>query len=190
MLAHAWKRGNTRRAAASSNCEFLHALADGRGVLICPTGNATCADGSATWEGAPGPRAAFVRESVDAAEGALTGALRGPNVLFGSSRGAYVARDVIYEGARGRWTGLVLVGAAIALDPDKVRRAGVQRVLLASPDFDGAASTMQASQRALSRAGIAARFISLGRHPHGMTDDSPARLAANMAWVSGQDADL
>jgi hypothetical protein len=176
--------------SAEDNCTFLRPLADGRGMLVCPIGNAVCSDGSATWEGAAAARAAYVRESVTSAERALEEApdpARG-DVLFGSSRGAYVARDVIYEGPDGRWTGLVLVGAEIALDPVKVRRAGVRRVLLAAPDFDGAAATMRRGQAALCRAGIPARFVSLGPHPHGMREDSPGILAESMDWVMGREA--
>jgi hypothetical protein len=169
------------------NCAFLRPLAEGRGMLVCPTGNATCGDGSSTWEGPAAARAEYVRDSIAAAERFLGQEIdhaRG-DVLFGSSRGAFVARDVIYEGPSGRWTGLVLVGAEIALDPARVRRAGVRRVLLAAPDFDGAAATMRRSRGALCRAGIPARFVSLGPHGHGMIEGSPAILARSLDWVMG-----
>lgn len=159
-------------------------------MLVCPTGNATCRDGSFTWEGPAAARAAYARDSVAAAErflGEEIDPARG-DVLFGSSRGAFVARDVIYEGPSGRWTGLVLAGAEIALDPAKVRRAGVRRVLLAAPDFDGAAATMRRSRGALCRAGIPARFVSLGPHGHGMVEGSPAILAKSLDWVMGSGA--
>lgn len=145
--------------SAEENCSFVGAIAEGRAILVCPEGNATCGDRSASWDGLPKVRAAYVHAGVAAAQSALdedTDPLRG-DVLFGSSRGAFVARDVIYEGTQGRWAGVVLVGAAIVLDPDKVRRAGVRRVLLAAPDFDGAAPTMRRAQAVLCGAGLPAR---------------------------------
>jgi len=167
------------------NCSFLREIADGRAVLVCPTGNVPCNNGAAVW-------GVSLQAVVDDVEGSLVTASsalgeNGPHthdVLFGSSGGAFAARNLINSGRTG-WSGLVLVGAKIQLDLAATRRAGIRRVLLAAPDGDMAAPAMRAEKATLCRAGIPARFVGLGPHGHGMDDASPGILAANMDWVMG-----
>jgi hypothetical protein len=170
---------------STDNCSFLRELADGRAVLVCPMGNVPCGNGGAVWGGGLQALVAIVERALGTAESTLGETRpRMHDVLFGSSGGAFAARNLINSGRTG-WFGLVLVGAKIQLDLAATRRAGVHRVLLAAPDGDAAASAMRAEKTTLCRAGIPARFISLGSHGHGMDDASPAKLAVHMDWVMG-----
>ena len=167
------------------NCSFLRELADGRAVLVCPKGNVPCGNGAAVWGGGLQALVDIVDRALLTTETTLGETRpRKHDILFGSSGGAFAARNLINSGRTG-WSGLVLVGAKIQLDLAATRRAGIHRVLLAAPDGDAAATAMRAEKTTLCRAGIPARFISLGSHGHGMDDASPGKLAAHMDWVMG-----
>lgn len=160
------------------------ALADGD-YLVCPSGNGRCG-GDADWVGDPGERAAFVTERLDrVAERVAEPVTRERSVLMGFSRGAFAARDVVYA-SEGRFTALVLIGAAIVPDPAKLKRSGVERVVLASGDHDGARATMLRARTVLCAKGIPARFVSLGPVWHALPADSGARLRDALAWAKGE----
>jgi hypothetical protein len=170
---------------STDNCSFLRELADGRAVLVCPMGNVPCGNGGAVWGGGLQALVDIVDRALVTTETTLGESRpRAHDILFGSSGGAFAARNLINSGRTG-WFGLVLVGAKIELDLAAARRAGIHRVLLAAPDGDAAAGAMRAEKATLCRAGIPARFISLGSHGHGMDDASPGKLAAHMDWVMG-----
>jgi hypothetical protein len=169
---------------AKDNCDFLRAIVDTRGILVCPTGNVPCNNGAATWAlNAPTPADEVIADT-DAVEAAIErpADARSRDVLFGSSAGTFAARNLINLKAK-RWRALVLVGGKIEFAPDVLRAAGIRRVLFVAPDFDAAAGTMRQSQKALCAAGIPSRFISLGPHAHGMIDGSETIIAASMDWV-------
>ena len=104
--------------------------------------------------------------------------------LVGFSRGAFVARDVIYA-RPGRYRGVVLIGAALAPDPQRFKDAGIERVVLASGELDGAYKTMRGAETKLRAAGIELRFVSLGKVYHTLPADTRKRMADAMRWVTG-----
>jgi hypothetical protein len=163
-------------------CTLLRPLADGRGVLVCPKGNGACDDGSPDW--IIPTSATVVKEAMSTAETAL-GAKADPKrgVLIGSSRGAYAACQIINDTPDGPWSGLVLIGASVDPDPERLRLGGIRRIILAAPEFDVAAPAMQKARDKLCRAGLPTRFIDLGAHGHGVPAEGPAILAQSMDWV-------
>jgi hypothetical protein len=164
-------------------CELARGAATEVGWYACPTGNGHCGT-AADWAGSGAVKAEFLAESLaelDAMRLGRRGAEAG-DVLIGFSRGAFVARDVAYELA-GRWVGLVLIGAALVPDADRLRDHGIRRVVLAAGDFDGARPTMVKAAAALTRRGLPARFVSLGPIYHTLPADLDARLAPEIAWL-------
>lgn len=179
---------HARCVDARENCEFLREIAAPNAVLVCPMGNTPCGDGSSTWAGDAKALVAEVEADTNHAEAMLErpSSARPGDVLFGSSAGAFGARNILNAGTT-RWSGLVLVGAKIEFAPTALQRDGVRRVLLAAPAWDDAAPTMRSTRKTLCRGDVQARFISLGKHPHGMVEDSPAILAGAMPWVLGRE---
>ncbi len=167
-------------------CERLAGATPDGFVTLCPTGNASC-DGAADWHGEGEEKAAHLDQASAAVRAALElPESRGRDVLVGFSRGAFVARDVAYA-RPGRYRGLVLLGAALSPDPDKLRASGIQRVVMASGELDGAKPTMLGAVQKLRAAGIEVRWVSLGRVYHTLPPDSAKRLRDAMRWVSGDE---
>jgi predicted esterase len=117
----------------------------------------------------------------------------GLGVLFGWSRGAFAARDILYTGvfdatnakAIARFRGLVLMAAAVTPDAPKLKSAGITRVVMAAGDLDGSAPTMKAATATLRAAGLETRYVSLGKIAHVWPDDFEARMAEPIAWAAG-----
>jgi predicted esterase len=175
------------QSSPTRTCDRI-APAARRGLLVvCPTGNVALGDDVADWAGDGADKARHLDGALDAALvplGLRPQANRG-DVLVGFSRGAFVARDVVYE--RGdRWRGLVLIGAALVPDAERLRASGIRRVVLASGDFDGARSTMVAARAKLCAAGMPARFVSLGPVWHALPADTVDRLGEALDWVRGE----
>lgn len=179
---------HARCVDARENCEFLREIAAPNAILVCPTGNTPCGNGMSTWAGDARALAAEVEADTDFAEAAIERptSARSSDALFGSSAGAFGARNIVNAGTT-RWSSLILVGAKIELAPKQLEKDGIRRVLLVAPDWDEASATMKTTRRTLCRAGVPSRFVSLGPHPHGMLDDSPGLIAAAMPWLLGRD---
>lgn len=170
-------------------CDFWPAPVRGASWVVCPRGNAVCG-GAPDWGGPIPTRVDAAKRSLAAARadgGARMDESR--RVLVGYSRGAYLARDLLYEGSE-RFVGAVFLGAAVRPDPSRLRAAGVVRVVLAAGDHDGARGTMVAAAERLRAGGVAARFVSLGPMGHGLPHDLAARLAEPLAWAAGESASI
>jgi predicted esterase len=168
---------------ALPTCDFWSAAGREGSWLVCPTGNAVCG-GEPDWKGTGPQKAASIDASlatVDAAFGPHIDHAAG-DVLIGFSRGAFVARDVVYE-RPGRWTGVILVGASLSPDPARFKAAGVRRVVLAAGDYDGARPAMQRAAATLTAGGVPARYVSLGRIGHWLPDDFETKMRDALRWV-------
>jgi predicted esterase len=92
--------------------------------------------------------------------------------LIGFSLGAFVANDVAqHEGAQPLYPRLLLIGARVFPDVARLKRAGVQRVVLAAGEFDMTYAHMAGQAQRLARSGLPAQFIGLGRVGHRFPDD-------------------
>lgn len=153
--------------------------------LVCPTGNGDCR-GLPDWAGSPEDKARHLDAVLAAVREAYGGAARDDGVLLaGFSRGAFVARDVVYA-RPGRYRALVLLGAITEPDPARLAASGIARVVLASGRYDGARRAMQRDAARLAASGIPARFLDLGPFPHALPADAGDRLAPDLAWVAGE----
>lgn len=167
-----------------ATCERVRTLVEPHGVLACPTGNASCG-GGADWIGSGDDKALHLDASLEAAwvhAGAPAG---GGDVLVGFSRGAFVARDVAYA-RPGRYRALVLIGAAMVPDAARLASSGIERVVLASGDFDPARRTMERAAGELSSGGLPARFVRLGPVGHALPRDVDRLLGAHLAWAASE----
>jgi predicted esterase len=163
-------------------CDSWSQAARSGAWLVCPSGNARCGDRS-DWSGAPEARARHldsVRQALDDRFGEHV-ASPGRDVLMGFSRGAFVARDVVYV-RPGWFSTLVLIGAALVPDPATLKSAGIEHVLLASGDFDGARPTMVSATSKLVAAGLDARFEALGPVWHQMPPDMTRFVTGALQW--------
>ncbi|MEO7331375.1 MAG: hypothetical protein ABI193_22560 [Minicystis sp.] len=167
-------------------CDLLGNTGRVGSFLVCPSGNATCA-GAPDWHGTGAEKAAFLAQDLAKVEARFNRYLAHDDTLVGWSRGAFAARDILYdEVARGvtpHFNSLVIVAADVGPDPVRLRAAGIRRVLFAGGDRDGARIAMQRAAVKLAAAGITTRYDSLGPVGHWLPDDFEARLAPGIAWI-------
>jgi predicted esterase len=177
----------------ASVCDGFGAAARDDGWLVCPAGNATCY-GAPDWSGTGPTKAAHLERALGEVEAAVAPFLDArPGVLIGWSRGAFAARDILYTatsdkahaGLATRFRGLVLLAAHVTPDASRLRAAGITRVVMAAGDYDGARPTMTAAVATLARAGIAARYVSLGKIGHVWPEDFDGRMGAAITWAAG-----
>lgn len=180
----------------ASVCDWFGSAGRDSGWLVCPSGNSTCY-GEPDWHG-PGPvKAAFLLRALDKVEERIPALMSDrPGVLIGWSRGAFAARDILdaipgapqFASLAGRFSGLVLLAAAVRPDIKKLRAVGVARVVMAAGDSDGARPVMKAAAAALREGGLEARYVSLGRIGHVWPEDFEARMREPIAWAAGSGA--
>ncbi len=163
-------------------CDRLRDAGRAQGFVACPAGNRSCGD-AFDWAGPTEERIAAIDESLAAVEDAY-----GPlfehegDILIGFSRGAFLARDLVYARPR-RYRGVVLIGAAMVPDADRFLASGVRRVVLAAGDYDSASATMRRAAAILTARGLPARFVSLGRIYHALPADPERWLGEALRWV-------
>ncbi|HZO16832.1 MAG TPA: hypothetical protein VFB62_26325 [Polyangiaceae bacterium] len=161
-------------------CEFWNRAGRQASWLVCPNGNAACG-GYSDWRGDGETKARYL-DGVLAALDERHLVTNHDGILAGFSRGAFVARDVAYA-RPGRFRGLVLLGAALVPDPQRLKRSGILRVVLGAGDLDGARPTMQRAARVLEQGGIEARYVSLGRIPHALPYDLERIMRDALEWI-------
>ncbi|MCC6525708.1 MAG: hypothetical protein IT373_23870 [Polyangiaceae bacterium] len=164
-------------------CERWRASSSARGWLVCPDGPSACEDGEPDWHGDPLAQAAYLDAAVAEARGAYGRLGSGEDVLMGFSRGAFAARDIALA-QPGRWPKLVLVGAALRLDPAAVRAAGIEAVVLAAGELDSAHGSMVGATARLAASGIPARFLGLGPIYHQLPHDFARYVDEALAWLA------
>ncbi|MFT3776601.1 MAG: hypothetical protein QM820_65515 [Minicystis sp.] len=166
-------------------CEAWNDVGREGSWLACPAGNAPSESEEAfDWRGPTEDRIAALdaqMAAIDGVYGSLVDHGRG-DVLVGFSRGAFLARDLAYA-RPGKFRGMVLLGAAVKLDADRLKAAGIRRVVLAAGDLDDARATMVHTADKLTARGIAARFIGLGPIHHALPPDLGRVMRDALAWV-------
>jgi predicted esterase len=138
--------------------------------------------GARDWSGSGEVKAAALDESLavtDKAYGAFIDHSQG-DILVGYSRGAFVARDVVYA-RPGRFRGLILLGALMRPDAARLKASGIRRVVFAAGEWDMARPAMQRSAAALTGAGLPSRYVSLGQIGHALPITSRPSCATRSA---------
>jgi len=174
-------------ATPEDSCPLLAHAATARGFLVCPRGNSPSPPEGRMWTGTYATVAPSLHAALSTASALSPGALdrRASGTLVGYSNGAYFAAEIAMH-EPGRWTGLVLLSMRLDLDADRLRTAGVRRVVLAAGDRDGSRDTMQAQAARLTAAGLPARFMSLGDVGHELPvpPGIDGTLSEALEWVA------
>jgi predicted esterase len=167
-----------------SACAPFVDVATSRGWLVCPRGEDVCGGGT-RWRLHGPDDAQLVEASVRAIarDHAAEVDTNAPRVLVGFSLGGIAAVEIAQASA-GKYTGLVVIASQVHPDAGLLKRAGVQRVVLAAGDLDMTSAPLQEDARVLSASGVATRFVSLGHYGHGYPPDMEQRMRQPMVWVS------
>ncbi|HEX3345350.1 MAG TPA: hypothetical protein VHS09_12290 [Polyangiaceae bacterium] len=168
-----------------SACAPFVDVSTSRGWLVCPRAEDACGGGT-RWR-LHGPDdgqlvEGSVRALVRSHEGEVDAGA--PRVLVGFSLGG-IAAVQIAQATSGKYAGLVVVASQVHPDAAALKKAGVQRVVLAAGDLDMTSAPLQEDARLLSAQGVPTRFVSLGRYGHGYPPDMEEKMREPMAWVAG-----
>ncbi len=150
--------------------------------LICPRADVGCSNGGSMWGWRT--RQQVVESAIARIGQMFPGALDDATgrTLIGFSLGSFAAVDIAHNGD-GKWKYVVLLGAKIVPDARLLARAGVSRVLMGSGDFDMMKGHMVEQSRRLDRAGVASRYMSMGRVGHWFARDMDAWLSGALSWL-------
>jgi hypothetical protein len=161
------------------------------GVLVAPTGNARCGDGSIgppsweapSWEELVAIMDGDLERSITKVSAKHPGAIRRDGaVLTGFSRGAYAA-PVIARMHPGRWPYLVLIEANVPLSADALRKAGVRAVALLAGEVGSEIAGERKTDAELTRAGFPSRLFVMPKVGHLYPDDMDRLMADAFAFV-------
>jgi len=168
---------------AARTCRHFADAVTENAHLICPRATARCAGGGAS----------FPEQGVeDAVESAVTRAksLLGEvdeshgRTLIGYSLGAFRALRIA-QSAAGKYPRVMLIGAKIMPDQQKLEQSGVERLLLGAGNWDMMHDHMQREAARFYRAGFATRFLDLGPMGHALTSNFDESLPRALSWLRG-----
>lgn len=165
-----------------NECPWFAGAPTSSRYLVCPRADLGCPGDGAIWSSATRARRALLagmRERIERAYPNQVGANR---TLIGFSLGAFVALDVAQE-SHGEWNKLLLIGAFVKPDAEKLKAAGVESVLFASGDWDVSRDEMKRQARKLARLGVRARYAGMGPMGHWFAKDMDSWLAEALEWL-------
>jgi predicted esterase len=179
-------------ADSSWTCDWLQYFEMAPAWQICPRAPGRCkSEPGYTWTSAAETRR-VVELAMTTLEQRHGSRVRGDSVvLAGFSLGAYALAGLVRELARSsspalRVHGVLAQGAHVHFAVEDLRVLGV-RVALTAGDLDGATPAMRAEAQRLQRAGIDARFASLGADEGHFTSVSTGRVVAQLIdWCRGE----
>ena len=166
-------------------CPVFRTGATRDGWLLCAPGPAACAGGGgAMWVGSTKALVQAVEtplralgdrhaERIDARRKALVG----------YSLGAPAALRIALA-QPGEWSGLMIVNAGVEPSAATVRKAGVKRIALVAGDRDRSAHKLKRAALRLQRAGVDARYFSMGAVGHYFDASSESRMVEALTWLA------
>ncbi len=179
-------------ADSSWTCEWLQYFEMAPQWQICPRAPSKCG-GQAGYRWTSAADTLRVVELAIATARTLHGARMkdGPIVLGGMSQGAYAIAALAHLLANQaspslRVKGIVLQGAEARISVADARRLGA-RIAFTAGDRDGAAPAMRAAAADLRRAGIDARWQSMGKEEGHFSSVSTGKTMAELVdWARGE----
>lgn len=168
-----------------SACAPFVDVSTSRGWLVCPRAEDACGGGT-RWRMNGPDDGKLVEGSVAAVAHAHEGEVdaNAPRVLVGFSLGGTAAVHIA-EAAAGKYAGLVVIASLVHPDAAALKKAGVQRAVLAAGDMDMTFAPLQEDARKMAAQGLPTRFVSLGHFGHGFPADMEQRMKEPMEWVAG-----
>lgn len=166
-----------------NECPFFLGDATKERAVVCPRAPISCPGGGTQWQYKDAVVATLGSTLVTRAakqEGAAIDAAHG--TLVGFSQGAYLAVHVLKKHEK-VYENVVLLGAKVELTKDLLDKAGVRSVVLASGEWDAAKLHMRAMAAKLQKAGVRARYVSLGQIGHGFSRDMDGFFKEQLAWL-------
>jgi pimeloyl-ACP methyl ester carboxylesterase len=156
------------------------------GLLVCPTGNATCGPdgtGAPTWEGPFADMDADLELSIETVRRRVSPSLTHKGaILAGYSRGGYVA---VITAVRhpGRWPYLIVNEADVDLTVPMLRGAGVRAVALIAGEWGTQLAGERRTVDALAAEGYPAQLWVMGKTGHPYSPDIDAIMAEALAFL-------
>jgi predicted esterase len=169
-----------------NECPWFDAPATPGGWLLCPRANRSCQGGGSTWSSDAGRT---VESSIGLVEHDYPGtvdAAHGRTVVgfsLGGSRALSLA-----EAGNGKYRYVIVIAAKVYPSADKLRQAGVERIVLAAGDYDMTHAHLVAQAKRLARQGFPVAFMSMGKVGHTFPRDLPERMTRAFAWLHGDDS--
>lgn len=151
--------------------------------LVCPRARQRCEGAGASW-----PAQGFaepIERAVARAEAVLGDRVeRGVGrTLIGYSLGAYRAAELLQRGG-GDYRRALLIGARLSMDESRLRRGGLERLVLAAGAWDMTYSPMQREAARLAKTGTFVRFLSLGAVGHAFAPSFGRYLEEARGWLA------
>jgi predicted esterase len=173
-------------------CDWLQYFAMAPQWQLCPRAPVACGGGGYQWTAPAAVSRRLLERSVATTESAHAGQVRaGSVVLAGFSQGSFAVAAVVHDlaahpGSTLGVRGVLVQGAPVHFVPADLLRLGV-RVALAAGELDAAAPAMRAEAAALARAGVDARYVSLGKDEgHFISVSTGAIVAGVVDWARGE----
>jgi len=165
-----------------NECPYFADAVTPRGWLVCPRAGLRCAGGGSIWDF--NKRHETLRRSVELVETRFRQHVdtQAGRTLIGFSLGGIFGMDVAHR-AQGEYPRVLLIGAKVDPSAAMLRSAGVEKIALVAGDYDMMNGHMQSAARRVQRAGMAARFMSLGKVGHWFPDDMTARMTLVLDWL-------
>jgi poly(3-hydroxybutyrate) depolymerase len=160
---------------AENGCPFMRTGPEA-GWLVCPEPKVKDGVGW-SWTGKVQKDDVIVANAIKATRS------NAPHVAVGFSQGAYLTIDLLKK-KKESFKSIVLLGASVDPDAKLLKERGVKRVVLGASKDEPWHGSLQKSVAKLQRAGIEARFVSLGHVGHIYVGEDPEVLREAIAWAS------
>jgi predicted esterase len=172
-------------------CDWLQYFAMAPQWQLCPRAPVACSGGGYQWTASAGVMRKLVEESVVTTKARHGDLVReDATVLAGFSQGSYAVAALTHDlatrpGSPLRVKGVLVQGAGVHFVPADVRQLGL-RVALVAGDLDAASPAMRAEADRLVRAGVEARYVSLGKDEgHFISVSTGKTVAQALDWCRG-----
>jgi len=171
------------RGRAVNGCPWFRGGASELGWLVCPEAIEQQPDGSWSWGADVFKQAPIVEGALRAAR--ANGASSEPGIAVGFSQGSYVALDLV-RAHLASFRGLVLLGAELHPNAQRLKDAGIVRVSLGAGQMDHLAyASLRDEAIRLSSEGVETRFFDLGRVGHTYAVEDTSVLDDAIAFAAG-----
>jgi predicted esterase len=171
------------RGRAANGCPWFRGGASEQGWLVCPEAIEEQPDGSWSWGADVFKQAPIVDGALRAAR--ANGASSEPGIAVGFSQGSYVALDLV-KARLASFRGLVLLGAELHPNAQRLKDAGIVRIALGAGQLDHLAyASLRDEAVRLSSEGIETRFFDLGRVGHTYVVEDTSILDDAIAFAAG-----